>query len=255
VNIPDPRAELPRPPRPTFGDWAAFAISLTFALISCLLAWRSPRDALFGFLFFGVCATVSGHIIYRKLQRQRFTATSVLAPGGVELRGSNARVLLLAVLIAAPGAAILLFSDAPLVVRICGWLMVISSGGLVVLVLTGRVSRLFIRFDPLGLTLGQPGFEYVVPWDELADITEFAMHDNPMVGFDVLRPEAILVTPESARARLEKLLARNQTFSGRQVVIMPTQFATSAELLCTALRTYSANRESRAGLVRRPALT
>lgn len=39
-----------------------------------------------------------------------------------------------------------------------------------------------------------------------------------------------------------------------EVVIMPMHFATNAELLCAALRNYSANREARADLVRRPAL-
>ena len=68
-------------------------------------------------------------------------------------------------------------------------------------------------------------------------------------------PDAILVTPASARPRLEKLFARNKMFAGREVVIMPMHFATNGELLCTALRNYSANREARADLVRRPALT
>jgi len=223
--------------------------------MGCFIARESPREALFGLTFFGVCALVSGHTIFRKLRRRRFAATTVLAPGGVELRGSNTRTLLLAVLVALPGTAIFFVGDAPIVIRVCGWIMVGTAVALVMLVLSGRVSRTFIRFDPLGLTLGQPKFEYVVPWDELADITEFEMHDNPVVGFDVLRPEAILVTPESARPRIDKLLARNLAFTGREVVIMPLNFATSAELLCAALRNYSTNREARADLVRRPALT
>ncbi|HEU5137531.1 MAG TPA: STM3941 family protein [Steroidobacteraceae bacterium] len=255
MNDNDLRAELTRPPRPGFRDWAVLAISVTFVVIACVIASRSPRDALVGFTFFGVCALVSGYTVYRKLRRSRFTATNVLAPGGVELRGSNSRILMLAVLIAAPGAAILLYGDAPLVIRICGWSMVVLAAGLVMLVLSGRFSRLFIRFDPLGITLGQSSFEYVVPWDELTDIHEFEMHDNPVVGFDVRQPELMRVTPESARPRLYKLMARNKTFSGRDVVIMPMHFATSAELLCAALRNYSANRDARAQLVRRPALT
>lgn len=255
MNASDPRSALTRPPRPNFGDWAVLAISVTFVAMACFIASRSPRDAVFPLIFFGLCAWVAGYTIHRKLRRRRFTATTVLAPGGIELHASNTRILLLAVLVAAPGIAILYFSDAPMLVRICGWVMVISAAALVVLILSGRFSRLFIRFDPLGLTVGQSSFEYVVPWDELTDIDEFEMHNNPMVGFDVRQEELILVTPESARVKLDKLLARNKMFSGRQVVIVPMHFATNAELLCAALRNYSANRAARADLVRRPALT
>ena len=242
--------ELTRPPRPGFRDWALLAISVGFVVLACLIARRNPRDALLPFTFFGVCALVGGYNIFRKLRRRRFTATTVLAPGGVKLHGSNSRMLLLAALIAIPGATIFI-DDAPLLIRICGAVMVGASALLFVLVLTGRVSRRFIRFDPLGVTLGETKFEYTVPWDELTDITEFEMHDNAVVGFDVLQHELILVAPESARDRLYKLLGRNKAWGSREVVIMPTHFPTSAEALCAALRTYAGNRAARASLTPR----
>jgi len=247
-------AELPKPPGPGFRDWAVFAISVTFVVMGCFIARRSPRDALVGLAFFGVCALWSGYVIFRKLQRRRFTATTVLAPGGVELRASNSRMLLLAAMIAIPGVTIF-FVEAPLLIRVCGWVMVGASALLLFMVLTGRVSRRFIRFDPLGLTLGETKFEYTVPWDELADLGEFEMHDNPVVGFDVLEPGLIQVAPESARPRVHKLLGKNKAWMGRDVIIMVGHFATSAEALSAALRHYAGDRQARAGLVRRPALT
>src|SRR5882672_258252 len=207
------------PPGPRFRDWALFVVNVAFVVLGCFVARRSPRDALFVIAFFGVCALTSGYRIHRKLQRRRFTATTVLAPGGVELRGSNSRMLLLAALIAVPGATIF-FVDAPLMIRVCGWIMVGASALLAILVLTGRVSRRFIRFDPLGLTLGETKFEYTVPWDELAGIVEFEMYDNPVVGFDVLQQELIQVTPESARPRVYQLLGNNKGLVDRHMVIM-----------------------------------
>lgn len=227
---------------------------MTFVVIACFIARRSPRDALFGITFFGVCALSAGYNIFRKLRRRRFTATSVAAPGGVKLRGSNSRSLLLATMIAMPGAAIF-FVEAPLLIRICGSIMLGASAMLFVLVLSGRVSRRFLRFDPLGITFGEPGFEFTVPWDELSDIAECEMHDNPVVGFDVLQPELIQVTPESARARVDKLLSKNKRWVGRDVVIMPTHFAATAESLCAALLNYAGNRAARADLIPKPALT
>lgn len=236
------------PPRPGFGDWAVFAISMAFVVMGCFIALRSPRDALFPLAFFGVCALSSGYTIFRKLRRRRFKATTVLAPGGVKLQGSNTRMLLLAAMIAVPGLTIF-GVDAPPLIRICGWIMVGAAATLLFLVLTGRVSRRFIRFDPLGLTLGEAKFEYTVPWDQMAGIVEFEMHHNAAVGFDVLQPEFIVVTPESARPRVCKLLAQNKGYMGPDVVIMVSQFATTAEALCAALRTYAEDAQARAGLV------
>jgi hypothetical protein len=247
-------AELPKPPGPRFRDWAVFGISVTFVVLGCIIALRSPRDALFPLALFGVCALSSGYGIFRRLRRRRFQATTVLAPGGVELRGSNSRMLLLAAMIAVPGATIF-FVSAPPLIRACGWVMLGASALLLFLMLTGRVSRRFIRFDPLGITLGETKFEYTVPWDELAGIVEFEMYDNPAVGFDVLQPELVQVKPEAARPRVYKLLGQNKGFVDRHVVIMASHFAVTAEALCAALQNYAGDTQARAGLVRRPALT
>jgi hypothetical protein len=243
----------PKPPGPSFRDWAMLAISVTFVVMGCVIARSSPRDALFGLAFFGVCALTFGFNIYRKIRRRRFTATTVLAPGGVELRASNFRMLGLAAMIGIPGVTSF-FVEAPLLIRICGWIMVGAAALLLFLVLTGRVSRRFIRFDPLGVTLGEPKFEYTVPWDELDDIEEFEMYDNAVVGFVVRDPGLIQVAPEGAHDRVYKLLGKNEGWTGRHVIIMVGQFAITAEALCAALRNYAGNAQARADLVRRPQL-
>jgi len=241
------------PPRPGFRDWAFFAISMTFVVMGSVIAWKSWRQGIVPIVFFGVCALTSGHNIHRKLRRRRFTATTVLAPGGVKLQASNARMLLLAGLVGAPGLTVF-FVEAPVMIRVCGWIMVGAAASLLFLVLTGRVSRRFIRFDPLGFTLGAAKFEYTVPWDLVADLAEFELHSNSCVGFNVLQPESVLVVPESARPRVSKLLGKNAAYMGRDVVIMAAHFAISAEALVSALRTYAENPQARAGLVPLPAL-
>jgi hypothetical protein len=225
-----------------------------FCVMAAIIARREPRTAIAVLSFFGVCTLFFGYTIARKIRRQRFKATIVEAPGGVRLRGSNSRILMLAALIAVPCAGILFLDDVPLLVQICAWVMFGAIVLLIVAVLTGRVARRFIRFDPQGLTLGGTKLEYQISWDDIADIVEFEMHDNPVVGFDVIRLEAIKVTPESARARVYKALGSNKGWMNRHVVIFPFHFATNAESLCAALKNYSTNREARAGLVKRPAL-
>jgi hypothetical protein len=245
----------PKPPGPAVRDWVLFAISLTFVLMGLFIAQSEPLEALFPLTFFGVCAITFAYIIARKLRRRRFTAISVAVPGGVKLGGSNSRMLLLAAMIGIPGIAIFLVPDSPLLVRICAVIMLGSSAALILGVLTGRISRRFLRFDPTGITIGETKFEYMIPWDEIVDIAEFEMHDNAVVGFNILRTESIQVTPESARERVLKSLGSNLGIVNRHVMIMPFHFGAHAESLCAAIRNYAGNREARADLVTRPALT
>ncbi len=252
VNAPQtPRPA--RPPRPSFRDWALFSISMAFVLAGLYLFPRDPRGALMPLTFFAVCALAFGYRIFRQFRRRRFAATTVRVPGGVKLRGSNSRVLLLAALVAAPGIAIFL-APTPLVIRICGGVMLGGSALLVYLVVTGRISRRFLRFDPLGLTIGEPGHEFVVAWDGIVDLAEYELHRNAVVGFNIPNADAIVVTPESMRSRVLARLARNEAWSGRHVVIMAVHFGVPAESLCTAIGTYVRNREARAELVPKPAL-
>lgn len=250
----EPRPAKPRAaPRPSFRDWALLSISLAFVVGSLFILPRDPRGALMPLTFFSVCALTFGYNIFRKLRRRRFAATAVRVPGGVKLRGSSSRTLFLAGLIAVPGVAIFLM-PAPLLIQVCGAIMLGASALLLFLVLTGRVARRFLRFDPLGLTIGETNYEYVIPWDVIDGLAEYEMHSNAVVGFDVGEPDAMLVRPESMRPRVLKTMGRNQAFGGRHVVIIALQFGVPAESLCAAIATYVTNREARSELVTKPSL-
>lgn len=244
-----------KPPGPTFRDWALFAVGLAFAAMSLLIASREGlREALFPLCFFGACALVSGYVVVRKWRRHRFTATSASAPGGVALHASNARMLGVAALIAVAVTPIFFVRDRPLLLTLCASLALGGSVLLVIGVLSGRFSRRFLRFDPPGLTLGEGPYECLFLWDQIADLTELEMYDNAAVGFNVANPDTLLVTPESARARMNRKLASNVAFTGRHVVIMTLHFGVSAQALCAAIRNYIANPEARRELVAKPAL-
>ena len=135
---------------------------MMFVVFAAFNARKSPRDALVGFTFFGVCALAAGFNIARKLRRRRFSATIVAAPGGVKLHGSNSRILLIAALIAVPGVTIF-FVEAPLIIRICGGIMLGASAFAVVGVLTGRFSRRFLRFDRWASRSVKPGLSTQFP--------------------------------------------------------------------------------------------
>ncbi len=243
------------PPGPSFRNWALFAVGLTFVAIGILIAWREGlREALFPLSFCGVCALVSGYVVVRKLRRRRFTATTASVPGGVALHASNTRSLGLAALIAIAVAPIFFLDDAPLLIIICAAIALAGSALLVIGVLSGRISSRFLRFDPPGLTVGEANYECLFLWDQIVDLAEFEMHDNAVVGFNVTNPHSLLVKPDSARAKAYKMLARNEAFSGRHVVIMPMHFGIHAGSLCAAIRNYMANPDSRKELVEKPAI-
>jgi len=244
---------IPKSPGPGIRDWLLFAIGVTFVAGSLILLRDKPRDALMPLTFFGVCTITLGFNIYRKLGRRRFTATRVSVAGGVKLRGSNARMLLLAAGIGIPGITIFLV-ESPIYIYVCGGIMLAASAWLLFAVASGRIASRFIRFDPPGLTIGEWSYEYFIPWDEIVDVAEFEVVDNASVGFDVLNPDAILVKPESFRAAVLKGFANNKGLSDRCVVFMARHFAVPAEALAAALANYSSDRDARAELVARPAL-
>jgi hypothetical protein len=160
-----------------------------------------------------------------------------------------------AALIAIAVMPVFFVNDPPLLLTICAAVALGGSALVLFFVLSGRVSRRFLRFDPPGLTLGDGRHECLYLWDQIVDLAEFEMHDNAAVGFNLVNPEALLVKPESARARAFKTMSRNAGFTGLQVVIMPMHFGVSAEALCAAVRNYVANPEARRELVARPAIS
>jgi hypothetical protein len=162
-------------------------------------------------------------------------------------------MLLLAALIGIPAIPIFLI-QTPLLLQICGVVMLAASAWLVFAVSTGRVSKRFLRFDPPGLTMGNARVELLMPWDEIVNVVEIEIHDNAAVGFDVADLNAIAVTPAALRAKQLGVLVKSQAYTGRHVVIMAAHFDVPAESLCAALINYAGNVAARDELVARPSL-
>jgi hypothetical protein len=242
-----------RPPGPSFRDWALLSISLVFVAGGLFMLTRQPREALLPLTFFAVCAITFSANILRKRRRRRFTASAASVPGGVKLRGSNARMSMLAVLIAAPGIAIFLV-PTPVYIRACGAVALGAGAWLLFMVFSGRIARRFLRFDPPGLTVGEPSHEYFVPWDVIDHVVEFELVDNASVGFRVRDFEAVTVSPPDKRDKLYKAFANNAALSGPHVVFMASHFNVPAEALCAAIRNYAENPAARFELVPRPGL-
>jgi hypothetical protein len=162
-------------------------------------------------------------------------------------------MLLLALGIGVPGGVVFLV-PSPLLIRICGVVMLGAAAWLLFGVVTGRFARRFLRFDPLGLTVGEFKHEYVVPWNAIADVREFEMVDNASVGIALADPGVLLVTPPDRIDAVLKGFANNRGMTGFDIVLMAAHFNVPAEALCAAIRNYSQNPEARAELIAKPAL-
>lgn len=242
-----------KPPGPGLRDWALLAVSMTFVAIGLFLLRKEPRAALMPLTFFGSCAAVFAINIHRKLRRRRFTATSVQVAGGVKLHRSGGRMLLLAGLVAVPGIAIFI-TPAPLLIRLCGGVMLAASAWLIFAVLTGRIARVFLRFDPLGLTFGYGSDEVLVPWNAVVDVSEFDIADNACVGVTISDFAALLVKPEERREQILRAYMRHFSLSGGRFVLMAAHFNVPAENLAGAIRHYAQDASARADLVPHRAL-
>ena len=244
-----------RPSGPTFADWALFGISIVFTLAGVAMLFSEPRTAAGVLGMFGVCALMFGQRILRKRRRRRFSATSVAVAGGVKLAGSNRGLGLATAFFLFCGLVPFLIPQAPLLVFVAGVLAFGFVAVALFLVVTGRLSRRFIRFDPPGLTINEVKYEYLVPWDAIARIGELELFNHASVGIAVTDPDAIQVTPESARAAVLTGLANNRGLSGFDVVIMALHYDVPAEALGAAIHNYARNADARGELVAKPAIS
>lgn len=239
---------------PGFGDWALFGVSILFCSIGVLMLFDEPPAALAIIGTFGAGALFSGLRIRSKRRRQAFAATSVAVAGGVELHGSLSRMGMVTGFILLVGIAPFLIPDAPLLARIAGGVALGLGGWSLYALLTGRFTRRFLRFDPLGLTINEVKYEYTVPWDAMMNVDEFDLYRNACVGITVSDPDALLFRPESMKAKVLKGFANNRALSGRDIVVMAVHYNVPAESLCGAIRNYAQDAAARADLVPKPAL-
>jgi hypothetical protein len=119
---------------------------------------------------------------------------------------------------------------------------------------SGVLARRFLRFDPLGLTLGEWRYAYRIDWDNISNLVEFEYASNDCVGFEVIDAERLTVTPESRRSHWIRHAGNNAKLLGPHVVIMTAHFGVDPASLAAAIARYVTDVRARAELTPRPAL-
>ncbi len=237
-----------------FRDWAMLVITVLFCAGALFILPGDPRVGTGCLLMFGPCALLAIERIRSKRRRASFNATLVSAPGGVELRMSKANFMLMGLLAVGMGLSVFFYPDTPTWVLLAGSTFLLAGVGMMAMAASGVLARRFLRFDPEGLTLGEWSYSFRVDWDNVADLAEFEYASNDCVGFNIVQPERVTVTPETRRPRFIKRAGRNAGWLGRDVILMPTHFAVDSASLALALARYASDASARPELIAHPAL-
>jgi hypothetical protein len=238
----------PRYPPPRGADWALFAISLMFVLLS-LFIWRKDQHlALMTFVMFGGCAFVFGAIIVRKLRYRKFGAPSVEVVGGVPIRPKRGRVLASAIYLTVLGASVWSFPRSGLIYGALGALIAVAGVFVALAVALRRLPVGFIQFDPEAFSIGGSGWHARIAWDDIEQVVEGELQDNPVLFMSVRDPTAIPIEPASATLKAMKAIGRNLGYTGAHFAIMTTRYGFDLPVLAAAVRRYAQDQAARAAL-------
>ncbi|MFG6460572.1 hypothetical protein ACG04Q_03245 [Roseateles sp. DXS20W] len=242
------------PDRITPQDWALAIIGGLFTLAGLLILRNDFNTGIVTLALFGLCFVHAVGVIVRKrrLQRQQAGAVTASVTGGVPLRQSRARMLLLAGALLAIGATHAAFTTHPVQIGI-GWLLLAVGGVMLLGLLSGRLYTGYLQFDPDGLSLGDRHGRAHVPWDAITGIARTDLHTHPLVLVSV-DAGAVQALPATHGPRLMKQMGRTHGQFGADFAIMTTAYGIDAPVLLAALRRYATQPAARQELQRPPRL-
>ena len=240
----------PRFPGPGPRDWLLFGGSAVFCAVGAWLLPREPRPAIAVLTFFGVGAAAFGFQVVRKLRARRQRPLQSTLVGGVLIRPSRLKAVLLAGALLSIGVAFGASGDAfPWLMHAIGWLSMgigmLLLGGIVL----GWVPVGGLRFDPEGITIHRAGWCYLVAWDNIAALAGGELHDHPVLLLRLHDPAAVPVQPEARRRRFVRQLESTRTYFAADVAVMTGFYPLDLHLLLPALQRYVADPEARTELV------
>ena len=210
------------------------------------------RVAAGAIVFFGGCASVFAGAILRKLRyRKESRAINVDIKGGVPIRPSRKRVLVMGLAIILSGSILLYFGDPyPLPYLLFSFVWVAMGAVLLLGVVIGILPFGFIQFDPCGLTIGQRLWNLTIPWDHIPCVAPGEQNDNVTLLIWISEIEAVVVRPEKYREKALKKLESNMLWVGVPVTIMASQYCLSLPLLIKVIERYITVPSSRKALER-----
>lgn len=238
----------------TLKDWLLAVIGGLFVLGGLVIIRRDFNTGIVTLVFFGLCFAHAVHVILRKRRAQKQVALTVRLQGGVPIRQSRARMVLLGGSLLAVGGTQLAFGPQNdwLLIGI-GWFLVGVSTMLLLGVVLGLLPAGYLQFDPEGITFAQRGGKVAVPWHAITGLARGDMTNNPVVLVTV-DADAIQVEPASYRLKAFKQMGSSRGMTGADFFIMSGAYGIDAPVLLAALRRYAREPATRQELRNGPRL-
>jgi hypothetical protein len=242
---------------PGVEEWTLLAVSVAFCAIAVLIMLSTQwRTAVIVLAFFGSCALIFGSNIRRKLRERKWEHATVRVAGGVNIYMDAPRMGFIALGCFIVGATIYFVgTDAPMFMRLIGAFVALVGVGLAIAIAMGFYRRQYLRFEPDGVVLGQPGYSFRVDWDNIAHVVAFEYASNPMVGMMLHDPGAVSVDPPASLPKYEKLIRSNRATMNVDVFLAARLYGIDGPALANALQRYAMDREARAELVQHSRIT
>lgn len=240
------------PPGPELRDWGLLAIGVAFVLMGLIILPSNLNVGVVTIAFFGPCAALFAWTIIRKLRARRPLPLKVEIAGGVPIRQSVTHILLSGGTLLLIGVVLILFGRSyGLVFWSLAWVMALAGGAFLLARPLGWIGTGYLQFEPDGITLGQRGWAYMAPWEEIAEVTEGEYHSNPILFIWLRDLGAISVEPPQSRARALAHLMSNTRTMGAPIVIMTSQYGIDLRLLSAAVKRYAFDPSARSELAQR----
>lgn len=239
-------------PKPSLKDWSMVAIGIVFVVGGIILLPYKRDVGIVTLSFFGPCLVVAVLNVLRMFRFRRVRALKVEIVGGVPIRPSRAQLLGIALTLMLMGAVLIVFGRSyGLIFWTIAWIIALVGGALLIGVLSGRIPNDYLQFDPDGITFGRARYKYMVPWDNIAQLSGGTMHDNPALFIWLHDHEHVSVQPSEARPQLLKALATGTSWARAPIVLLPSRYNIDLPLLLRALERYLSDPVSRSELARR----
>jgi len=240
-------------PRPSLKDWSMVAINVAFVAGGIILLPHEPNTGIVTLAFFGPCLVVAVHNVLRMFRFRRQRALKAEIVGGVPIRPSRGQILGIALTLTLMGGVLIVFGRSHgLIFWIIAWIIALLGGGLLVGVLSGRIPKGdYLQFDPDGITFGRARYKYIVPWDNIAELSGGTMYDHPALFIWLHDHERVDVQPSEARPQLLKTFATGISWAGAPIVLLPSRYNLDLPLLLSALGRYLSDPASRNELAHR----
>jgi hypothetical protein len=246
------RAVKPEPFRIPRADLWPIVINVIFGLLGLALMFHDFSVGLVTAAFFGSGGFFLGWLQWKRYEDHRLMLTSVEVAGGVRIWPRRGFLFTMGAWSGAVGTIMYVFGDSyPDLFR---WLAIfIAASGFLLAALAWL--RLFpggfLQFEPEGLIIAKRGWQMLIPWDKVDNVSTGELQNNPYVHVWVVDRAALVFTPDSAKVKAEKALASSSIWQWNPLVIFPMHFGIPTTILAAAIVRYATDAKSRAALASR----